>query len=338
MKNKSLKNTITPFLSFVPFNFLKKITGDKLIIPLYHLVTDNPPLHVKNLYNPRPVKNFMEDLDFFTSNFKVLSPDEFYAVIDDPAKSKKNGFMLTFDDGLREIYEFIAPYLYQMGIPAIFFINNNFVDNRDMFYRFKVSLLIERINQCPNKSALKKVSGLIGLNGQKRSTMCNEILKFNYLDNEVLDLAGEVLQIDFKEYLKENKPYMDSNQIRELQKKGFIIGSHTKDHQLLTGLTETEIICKLKESMDQLIQEFSPRYRYFAFPFSDYGINKDIISRIHNLKDLLIDASFGSSGLKPIVEKRHIQRIPMEVKGRSARQILITDYLIFFLRKNIIGW
>ena len=56
-----------------------------------------------------------------------------------------NSFLLTFDDGFREIYDIIAPILLDKGIPATFFISSGFLDNRELCYQHKASLLVEKV-------------------------------------------------------------------------------------------------------------------------------------------------------------------------------------------------
>ena len=53
---------------------------------------------------------------------------------------------LSFDDGLREIANEIAPLCRQVGVPATFFVNSASLDNRFLCFRNKASLLIEKLS------------------------------------------------------------------------------------------------------------------------------------------------------------------------------------------------
>ena len=48
--------------------------------------------------------------------------------------------LLTFDDGLSECYQVVAPILKEKGIPATFFLCSAFVDNHELAYRFQEEL------------------------------------------------------------------------------------------------------------------------------------------------------------------------------------------------------
>ena len=63
----------------------------------------------------------------------------------------RHAFLLTFDDGFREITEIIAPLLLRKGIPATFFLATAFLDNKEMALHNKFSVLIEHINKLPRE-------------------------------------------------------------------------------------------------------------------------------------------------------------------------------------------
>ena len=56
----------------IPFKVILKGLGVKPILPFYHMVSDSPPVHVKNLYNVLSIKEFERDLDFLLKNFTPI--------------------------------------------------------------------------------------------------------------------------------------------------------------------------------------------------------------------------------------------------------------------------
>lgn len=48
---------------------------------------------------------------------------------------------------MRQCYDVILPILEAKGIPATFFINSGFIDNKDLFFRFKASFLIDELHK-----------------------------------------------------------------------------------------------------------------------------------------------------------------------------------------------
>ena len=66
--------------------------------------------------------------------------------------SRRKQMVLSFDDGLVECHQVIAPLLMTKGVPATFFLNNHFIDNRDLFFRYKASLIIDQvISECKTR-------------------------------------------------------------------------------------------------------------------------------------------------------------------------------------------
>ena len=108
------------------------------IIPIYyHLVSNEQNPLVENLYTFKDVASFKRDIEALVNRYKILDLADL--------KAQQKGVVLSFDDGFAECYHTIFPILKQFGIPAFFFINNDFLDNKSMFYRAKISLIISHL-------------------------------------------------------------------------------------------------------------------------------------------------------------------------------------------------
>jgi peptidoglycan/xylan/chitin deacetylase (PgdA/CDA1 family) len=106
-------------------------------------VSDETPLFVKDLYSPRAISQFKTDLEVFLKYYQPISLEE--VILHNSGKKllSKPSFHLTFDDGLANFYEVIAPILKEKNIPATVFLNTAFVDNKNLFYRYKEVLFGE---------------------------------------------------------------------------------------------------------------------------------------------------------------------------------------------------
>jgi len=125
---------------------LQTIINQKILLPFFHTVADEPLPHIKHLYKMKTVKEFTEDLDFLLKYFEPIDAETLFYFHSNQMVPKKPVFHLSFDDGLKEMYEIVAPILLQKGVPATFFINSGFIDNKALFYRFRTSLSIENLN------------------------------------------------------------------------------------------------------------------------------------------------------------------------------------------------
>lgn len=321
---------------FFSLNQLMKLTSQKLILPFYHTISDHRLPHISNLYQVRTVKQFENDLEYLCKYYQPISIQELYEISYNKIKMNKPSFHLTFDDGLKELYTEIAPILERKGIPATFFINTEFVDNKALFYRYKVSLLIEKISK--EDVSRIKLSTYLGINENNLEELRDRLLSLNYSDTQEIDRMATMLALDYTEYLNVNQPYLSKNQLKQLIEKGFSIGSHSLNHPLFKDIDIKEKKRQITESFHYLEKELNIKDYYFSFPFSDESVECDFFDWLY--KDANCKLSFGISGLKHDFTKYHLHRIPFEKQTTSVQNIVKGEYLYYIIKsifnKNII--
>jgi peptidoglycan/xylan/chitin deacetylase (PgdA/CDA1 family) len=335
MLKSLLYSRFNPLPMLLPMRSAIALTGQRLIMVVYHTVCDEVPGHIRHLYQPRSLKLFADDLHFLLRYYEPVDLPRLKEIILNREKPKKNLFFVSFDDGLSEFYTRAAPVLLNMGVPATCFLNTAFTDNRDLFYRYKVSLLIEEIQKHKeNPEFWKKFHALKEKYAIPRGYYRSVLSALDHRSLPFIDEAAQLVRLDFREYLKEKKPYLTGEQIGELVHKGFTFGGHSIDHPNFALLHEEERIWQAVESTRNVCEQFGLKDRAFAFPFTDHGIGKAFFNAIH--ADGRIELSFGSAGLKKDSEYRNLQRIPMEDFNLSAERRLKTDYF-YYLGKAFIG-
>lgn len=305
---------------------LSQLTQQKLVFPFYHAVANEIPLHLKHLYSVRSRELFKSDLRFFLSSYKALSINR----ISDTQKKNK-GFCITFDDGLREFKEIAWPILKEVDIPVVLFVNPAFVDNNDLFYRFKASLLIEHLSETESVD-LKTVGTKLNqefLSVEELVAWINAV-KYGYRNS--LDKLAHILDIDFNDYLDKHQPYLTLDELKELQSEGVHIGAHSMDHPLFNQLSMHDQLKQIKESVNWINSNFDQDLSAFSFPFTDFGLKKELFDQIYNHPEFKLDLTFGTAGIKREKFPEHIQRIPMENNLKSAKQILLGEYLYYLAK------
>src|SRR5438067_10965432 len=118
-----LKKAYYSACSLFPPSLIQRISPVKTLLPYHHLVSDKELLHIKHLYSYKNTNQFKKDIDYFLKYFKPATVDELMDKINNKRPLPAGRFLLTFDDGFKEVYEVIAPILSACKIPAIFFIN-----------------------------------------------------------------------------------------------------------------------------------------------------------------------------------------------------------------------
>ncbi len=322
--------------AWIPQGLLIRLTGQDFVFPFYHLVSDKPMPHVDKVYPVRSQKRFRKDLEFLLRHYEPVGLE---ALIQSgsPRKRSRPAMFLSFDDGLSEVYEAVTPLLRSMGIPAAIFINTDFIDNRDLFYRYKASLLLdrlERINYSPAVTEL--LQSRYHLASATRKCVKELILSISYRNRQELDQIAATVDLDFSTFLKVKKPYMSLEQVKELAGQGFYIGAHSRDHPLFSELGPEERLSQYGESMEYIQKELGAAYGIFSFPFSDDGVPADFFEQILAPGMPRLDASFACAGLKKDPVPFHNQRIPMESGNVPAGLFLRGEYL-YYLMKQLAG-
>lgn len=318
----------------MPTAFLSSFSGQKVVMPAYHAITNEKKAHFNPiLFKIRGIKEFKSDLDFFLKNFNAVNINELI----DSAKNKmpfqKKSFFLSFDDGLSECYKVIAPILLEKGIPATFFVNTDFVDNKNLFYRFKVSIFIDSLNKNNYSSTvLKEISKLLSTVNHSTESLIKSLLTVDYQNKSTLDKIAIVLNINFDNYLKTEKPYLSSEQINSLIDDGFSIGSHSCDHPLFHQIPIEKQVSQIEESLKYLRRNHKIKNPVFSFPFTDHLVSKEFFTTVYDKKNPIADITFGCAGLKNDSIPLNLQRIAMDTSNNKAKTIINTEYLYYLLK------
>ncbi|MEM9824834.1 MAG: polysaccharide deacetylase family protein, partial [Bacteroidota bacterium] len=245
-------------------------SGQDLIFPFYHAIQGSKKLpHIQQLYTPRNEQQFRADLDCLLQHFTPIGLTDLLDHLQNGKKLPRPAFHLSFDDGLREVYDFAFPILKEKGIPATVFLNSAFVDNRDLFFRYKASLLIETLTTSPlPQNLLEQIGELLQIKPTfSNVTLRQKILNITYSEKEILDEIAQICSYRFDDFLQSQKPYLDHRQISALIKAGFSIGAHSVDHPLYAQLPLTQQIKQTQESINWIVEQFELPYKCFAFPF-----------------------------------------------------------------------
>lgn len=336
----SVKKAVYQLSRAVPFGLAARLCRRHFVFPFYHVVSDEKLPHIRQLYPVVTTSRFRDDLRFWLQNFQPAALPEVIDLISGGAPSGgKPRFFLTFDDGLREMADLVAPLLQEFGVPAAFFVNPAFLDNRRLFYRHKISLLLEKLPAF-SAAARHAVALKLGQEDASEKLLESVLRKLTWRDEALIDAVAAIGQVDFDGFLTSQKPYLTSEQVKTLRQQGFVIGSHSYDHPLFSELSDEERAAQVEESFRFFEEKLEISERIFAFPFTDDGVQAAFIRSLREQHGVAV--SFGTAGLKDDVFPFHLQRIAMENPSfYSAREMIRAEYLYHFARslagKNKIG-
>ena len=131
-----------------------ELKNNTVNIVMYHYVR---PLK-KSKY-PRlkalELKEFYNQIDFFKKNSNIISEQDFNLIIEEKKIPKKPSILLTFDDGYKDHYNYVFPYLIKNKISGSFYPPQKTIENKMVLDVNKIHFILEKE---PN---VKKILNLI---------------------------------------------------------------------------------------------------------------------------------------------------------------------------------
>ncbi|MDX9846534.1 MAG: polysaccharide deacetylase family protein [Tenuifilaceae bacterium] len=331
-----LRDLVKSVSSILPFGVLMRAVNPQLVSVFYHAVSENPMPHVKHLYPVPSPSQFAKDIDFLLKHFTPIDVKDF-VVCNGSAQKSKPKLLLSFDDGFSELSSVVAPTLLSKGIPATFFVTPAFIDNREMLYRCKQSLVVERIFRGDRPFAVPR-SAIPYFKDFSASP--SKFIKWfwtlNYSNgNLIADIAQEV-GVDINGYLRDQKPYLTLNELSNLSNQGFTIGAHSLDHPNFCDISIDQQIFQVESSLKWICDNIPNQPNLFAFPFTNDGVSPQLYRYFIKENPHLLSLLFGTAGYKPATTARLIHRIPMEVENKWAKPIIKGEFF-YYLAKRIVG-
>ena len=293
------------------------VSGITPLIPYYHTVSDERLAHIRHLHPYKNERQFSADVDYLGRRYQPVSLNDLLDCVKRGRELRKGSFILTFDDGYSQAHSVIAPLLYRKGIPAIFFLTADFIDNRGLSQRNKASIIVDRLLRdggdriAPSAAVLTRLDATPG-------ELPKRILALRNREADVLDEIALSLGVDFEEYLSQEQPYLTSHEIRKLLGMGFFIGAHSFEHPLYQDLPIDEQVRETTGSVQYIREKFGLEYSLFAFPHSDLFIRREFFRRIEGAVDL----TFGTSGIHKDPIATNLQRINFERALRGAADLV----------------
>jgi peptidoglycan/xylan/chitin deacetylase (PgdA/CDA1 family) len=290
--------------SLVPLKVLFRYYWSDCIVLTYHSLSgyDAEPEINKNPY--RTARQFTNDMDFIRDHCNVIGLKEFLEINENGGDFPEKSLLLTFDDGLAIQYHHMYPVLRSLGLPATFFLNNAFIDNRDLHHERKAYILLRRLDEIRDKALEEDMIKDIPEADPEDSDLRNYLRNLPYRGRNNLETIADRLGISFAEYLNREKIYLTSEQIGIMLENHMTIGGHSIDHPDYTELTLEQQVHQTLTSVNDLAEKFRLDYRAFAFPYNDRSLDKALFERIS--ED--IDVSFGASDMARDEFRRHFQR------------------------------
>ena len=263
----------------------------------YHAVSDKPLPHVQHLYPYKSALGFESDLVYLKTHFSPIGYPALKNHFESGAPLPHNAAFISFDDGFSVCHSVARPLLNRHRVPAIFFLTTDWIDNRGMYYRSVISLVIDRLIRPGQEDGLRALDALAREvdpaipSGGIQSAIA-WLLQRGPGDGPLLAAICDRLEIDIPGYLQSQRPFLSMAQIRDLQADGFTIGAHSRSHAKLMDLPEEAQREEIAESCRIICELTGADQAPFAFPFSGHRVDRAMLAdlrRAHPHVGLIFD-------------------------------------------------
>lgn len=230
--------------------------------------------------------SFKMHLQYFSSNFKIISLDKMILKITDN-EDLSGCCAITFDDGWCDNYQYAFPLLKKKKIPATIFLTTNYISTDKWFWPEEVAWCLSMITSerydvrmlPPELGELILQNDNISCKGTELTDKIIEDIKLlPYVRRESISDACRGLRQ--KERKSVNRIMLNWEEIKEMKQSGLItFGTHTASHCLLDQVPVDQIRHELTDSLAVIGKEVESN-NFFAYPNGNF--NEKVLTEVKN--------------------------------------------------------
>jgi peptidoglycan/xylan/chitin deacetylase (PgdA/CDA1 family) len=295
----ALKEFLRCVAEAVPLSVYRLVLRRDVLGLYYHAVSDQPLPHIRHLYSYKSARMFESDLAYLAGNFNLISYGQLATHQSGGQRLKPRSLILTLDDGLAEGYSVVRPLLLKHGIPCVFFVTTNYIDNHEMMADHMASLCIDRVASLACDAlndTVKSVRDAFGAELSNGTELIAWVKSTAAIEPATADSLCRLLGVDVRQYLETERPYLSSAEIESLARDGFTIGAHSTRHQLYGPLAESVVEDDIVASCDTIASLSGQSEVPFAFPTCADSVSRDLLLELRN-KHKQVGLFFGTSGI-----------------------------------------
>lgn len=225
--------------------------------------------------------------------------------------------LLTFDDAYASVAEWAAPLCRQYRVPAVFFVNAAFLDNRRLAPDNLVCYVADTLGIETINCAVRAVPGREAVKLQTLAEVFGTLFPaFSLAEREVfLDALRKLSGVDESRLAKEANLYLSGKQLRDMASFDFEIGNHTYTHTHCRSFSKQDFASEVERNKAELEAASGTRVRSFSQP---YGSSKDLTPElVCHLKQSGHEAAFLSESVAnpPGADPFRLDRVNSRVDG-----------------------
>jgi peptidoglycan/xylan/chitin deacetylase (PgdA/CDA1 family) len=237
-------------------------------ILMYHSVLEDPAQQANSLggiVHSRTV--FSQQMELIAREFHPVSMDELLSALSGDERIHPRSVVVTFDDGYQDNCANALPILDRVGISAAFYVTVDCIEKRQPPWPSRVRFALQT-TQCEGWT---DPGGTLW----PLQTKAERDRAFAKACEYCCRLAGESqnsLVIRIEEDLRtgaapdSERLMMNWDEIRKIEERGHVIGSHTLSHPNVAQITIADVRTELENSRACLEKQLSRPVVHFSYP------------------------------------------------------------------------
>ncbi len=257
-----------------------------LRVVMYHYVRDLPRTPFPRLKGML-LDDFRHQVTELASHFEMASVESSFDFLTGEYRPRRDLCLVTFDDGLREHFEDVVPWLVEKKVRGAFFIITSCIEEKKVapvhmnhflmaslkFEEYADAFFRKAVSFCPDAFAPLNVDAARAAQSYPWDTP--EIARFKYLFNFGMDpdLRDRTVRELFTSYIGPEREFAESlyftwEEARRMQRAGMAIGGHTHQHKPLANLSSRELAWDLETCQRLMIRNLMPQAVWpFSYPY-----------------------------------------------------------------------
>ena len=198
-----------------------------------------------------------------------------------PARS----MLVTFDDAYASVVESAAPLCRELGVPAVFFVNAAFLDNRRLAPDNLICYVANTMGMRTINAAARVARG----DDQPELKALSEVFsnffpRISLAEREVfLDALLRLAAIDEGRMAQDSNLYLTSKQLSALNSFNFEIGNHTYTHVHSRSLSDPDFVAQVDKNKAVLESVAGVSVRSFSQPYgSSIDVTRELARHLKN--------------------------------------------------------
>src|SRR5579862_7403409 len=248
--------------------WLARRRGKSAAILMYHSVLEEPSRVTDSLGGiALSTRAFQSQMEMLARDFRPIDLEQAGRFVAEEGELPERAVVITFDDGYTDNYEIAMPILNRVGVPATFYVTVDCIERRTLPWPSRLRFAF--------RTTQKK--SWVDSTGKSWNLSSAEDREKAYLGacDQACQLAGITLEAEVARTEREleatlpdgtGQLMMSWDQVKGLEQKGHIVGSHTMTHPNMAFLKVDDLRRELTLSKQTMECHLGAPVRHFSYP------------------------------------------------------------------------